>query len=308
MPNIQDISRSKLIWGFKFLVIGLGVVYIDLYFNSISKNDFLIFKDFSALKFFFLMLVLSLLSIGNWSGEIKKWQVLVGDISLKASTKQSLIAHSLALFTPQKLGEYGSKCLFYNRADHLRIIALTGVGHLTQLLATLGFGVFGVRMLYSQLDIFKLLSFSWLWVLLVLPIVFIIKPVRQKFSQLIDNLRKIERLKLSKAIFWSLGRYLIFSHQFFILLRLFDIQIPYINAMAVISLVYLFASILPVFALADALVKGSVALTIFSVIGYASPSILVIAFLMWVFNVMLPAILGYVWMLKWQPQLLISKS
>jgi len=308
MPKIQDISRSTLIWGIKFLVIGLGVVYLFYYFGSISVEEVLVFEHFSSVKFMGLILILLCFSILNWLGEIKKWQGLVGAITLNSSAKQTLIAHGLSLFTPKKLGEYGGKCLFYAKAERYKIIALTGVGHFTQLMATFMFGGFGVMVFFSEFNLFQLYSLKWSWLFLLLPLIVLLKPLRRQLKTIYQHLKSIERHKIVNAFGWSLLRYVIFAHQFYVLLDVFEIQINYFIAMAVISMVYLMASILPIFSIADGLVKGSLALTIFGAVGFAAPSILAIVFLMWVSNTMLPALLGYGCMFKWRPKLLMNKA
>lgn len=306
MPKIQDISRSRLIWGIKFLVIGLGLVYLFYYLGSFSVEEVLVLEQFSPLKIMSLISTLLCFSVLNWLGEIKKWQGLVGYISLNFSAKQTLIAHGLSLFTPQKLGEYGGKCLFYTKVERYKIIALTGVGHFTQLMATLMFGGFGVIVIFSEFNLFQLYSLKWSWVWLLFPFIVMLKPLRRQLKKIYQHLKSIERHKIVKAFGWSLLRYMVFAHQFYVLLVVFEIQIEYATAMLGISLIYLMASILPVFSIADGLVKGSLALTIFGRFGFAAPSILTIVFLMWICNVIMPALIGYVWMLKWHPKLLIS--
>jgi uncharacterized membrane protein YbhN (UPF0104 family) len=307
MPKIQDISRSKLIWGLKFLVIGLGLWYITSYFRSVPVDDIQVFDWFGPQNSIFLILVLIIFSALNWFGEIKKWQHLVGDISVDLSAKQTIIAHSLSIFTPQKLGEFGGKCLFYSKAERYKIISLTAVGHLTQLMATLIFGMLGIIILFTEINIFQFLSLQWSWSLLTLPALLLVKPIRIKLKKIFTEIKYIERQKFINAFCWSVFRYLFFAHQFYLLLKLFEIEIPYLQGLCAISLVYFVASVLPVFAIADALVKGSIALSIFKLIGYGEPSILAIVFLMWISNVMLPAAIGYIWMLKWRPKLLMSE-
>jgi len=307
MPKIQDISRSKLIWGLKFLVIGFGLAYMIYYFNSVSVDSLLIFEKFSVLKIMILIVVLLILSVLNWFGEIKKWQGLVENISFHSSAKQSLIAHGLSLFTPQKLGEYGGKCLFYSKTERYKIISLTAVGHFSQLLATLCFGLLGSMVLFSELNIFQILTLKWSWVLFAIPLLFILKPVRYHFNKILMDIKKVEKDKFIRALIWSFFRYLCFAHQFYFLLNIFQIDISYTTAMSVIGMVYLVASILPVFSIADALVKGSIALSLSSLLGFTEPSILAIVFLMWISNVMLPAILGYLWMFNWRPELFKSQ-
>jgi hypothetical protein len=307
MPKIQDISRSKLIWGLKFLVIGFGLAYMIYYFNSVSVDSLLIFKKFNVLKIMALIVILLIFSVLNWFGEIKKWQGLVENISFHSSAQQSFIAHGLSLFTPQKLGEYGGKCLFYSKTEHYKVISLTAVGHFSQLLATLCFGLLGIMVLFSEVNIFQFITLKWSWTLIVIPLLFILKPVRYHFNKIIIEVKTVDKYKFIKALKWSFFRYLCFAHQFYFLIIIFQIDISYTTAMAVISMVYLVASILPVFSISDALVKGSIALSLFSLLGFTEPSILVIVFLMWISNVMLPAILGYLWMFNWRPELFKSQ-
>jgi hypothetical protein len=307
MPKIQDISRSKLIWGLKFLVIGFGLAYVIYYFNTVSVDSLLIFKKFSVLKIMNLIVVLLIFSALNWFGEIKKWQGLVENISFYSSAQQSFIAHGLSLFTPQKLGEYGGKCLFYSKADRYKIISLTAVGHISQLAATLCFGMLGSMILFSELNIFQILTLKWSWVLLIVAVLFMLKPIRCHFNKILDDLKKVKMLKFIGALKWSFFRYLCFAHQFYFLLIIFQMDIGYLTAMSAIGMIYLVASILPIFSIADALVKGSIALSLFGLIGFTETSILVIVLLMWINNVMLPAFLGYLWMFNWRPELFKSK-
>ena len=98
-------------------------------------------------------------------------------------------------------------------------------------------------------------------------------------------------------------RYFIFLHQFVLLIVFFATQIPYYEMLICIFSIYLLASIIPIFSIADALIKGSIALTIFSFFGHNNPEILIIVFFMWISNVIIPALLGYMLLLKWQPKL-----
>lgn len=279
-----------------------------MYLKSIVFGDINQFLILKSDQYLLIALILISLSFLNWMGEVIKWQKLVLNIDFKSSAKQSLISHSLALFTPQKLGEYGGKCMFYPKAQSYKIVALTASSHLTQLLTTICFGLLGILILASQINITEIFAFKWSWLFIIIPCLFGFKIIRKQFKKMYSEFEKIEGSIFKKALFWSVFRYLMFSHQFLVLMWVFGIDIGYVEGMAVISLVYLTASLLPVFALADAVVKGSVALTIMSLIGYPNPALLVISFLMWMSNVMFPALLGYIWMLFWKPELLVKTS
>jgi hypothetical protein len=299
MPKIQDKMRSKLIWSLKFFVMLSGIAYLfwsiqasNSEFNLLSVN-----WQHKPKSLIYVLLIVIFGAFLNWFGEIKKWQTLVGDISFFESVKQSLVGHSLALFTPNKWGEYGGKCLFYPKHLYTKIIALTGVGHLSQLLMTLIFGGFGLWFGFKFFESFISIQFKWSWWILIfallLGLAFYFKIVRQKVSAVFVNIRQVEKSKVKKAVFWSAFRYVVFAHQFLLLLWCFDADIGYVDGMSLIALTYLLSSVIPVFAIADVFVKGSIAVTLMSFLGLPTSVVLLTVFLMWIGNVMLPALGGF---------------
>ncbi len=304
MPKIQDKYRSKLIIGLKILVGGLGLIYIFDYLSSLRQTEISHFEVLDGFDSILMISALISLSLLNWFGEIKKWQSLTGNLSFICSAKQSLISHGFSLFTPQKLGEYGGKCLFYPKNKHYTIIAYTIIGHFTQLLSTLVFGTIGIFILFSHFNFFHLFDFKWSWTALVLPVIFLIKPVRLKLKKILLIVKSTESQKIIEALGWAIFRYIVFAHQFYLLIILSGIEIPYIHCLSGISLVYLLAALMPVISIADLLVKGSLVITVFGLLGYNGTGFLFVVFLMWTGNTLLPAVTGYFWMLKWQPKLI----
>ena len=73
---------------------------------------------------------------------------------------------------------------------------------------------------------------------------------------------------------------------------LFNFDIVYIDAMMCIFSMYLIASIIPMLSLFDVVLKSSVALLIFSFYQLNDSSILAIVLTMWIFNFVLPSIVG----------------
>ena len=312
MPKIQDKMRSILFWSLKFFVMLLGIAFLFWSLQS-SRNELILLSDQWSQNWQTIAWATLILSIGsflNWFGEIKKWYHLIGNISFFEATKQSLIGHSLALFTPNKWGEYGGKCLFYPKHLSAKIIANTGAGHLAQLIMTLSFGALGLGFGLQSFKVFELIQIRWSWMIL-LPLLFILlfyfKIIRQKIGLVIKNLLSLESLKIKKTLFWSGFRYMIFAHQFLLLLWCFGAEMSYANGIILISLVYLFASVIPAFAIADVVVKGSIAITLMSFVGIEASTVLVVVFVMWVGNTLLPAFMGYLWIWAWQPAFINQK-
>ena len=111
---------------------------------------------------------------------------------------------------------------------------------------------------------------------------------------------KFSKKSLALGAVFSLLRYLIFSFQFYYLLLLFGVEISYLEAMQLITSMYFLASIIPSIFLFDVVIKGSVALYVFSLIGINDLIILSIVTCMWILNFVLPSIIGGFYVLNFK--------
>ena len=107
------------------------------------------------------------------------------------------------------------------------------------------------------------------------------------------------------VLFISIGRYFIFSFQFFILFMMLGIRISYPEAMVVISAIYLVMSIIPSIALSDLVVRGSVSLYVFGLYfsgailsDYVMEQVVAASSVLWFLNLAIPAILGVFFIFK----------
>ena len=86
--------------------------------------------------------------------------------------------------------------------------------------------------------------------------------------------------------------------QFYFLFVLFGVNITYIDAMVLISTMYLVVSIIPTIFIFDVVVKGSVALYVFGYADINNITILSVTTLMWLLNFVLPSIFGSYYVLN----------
>ena len=111
----------------------------------------------------------------------------------------------------------------------------------------------------------------------------------QKYNQVFSFYSSSELLEV---LFYSVARYIVFTTQFFILLQLFEVDIGYINSMILIMTMLLVVSVIPTIAITEIGVRGSVAVFLFGLISSNIVGILSATFVMWVINLLLPALLG----------------
>ncbi len=292
--------------------MGLSLYYLYVEFDKRSSyHDFIFPESFPVYGF----IVLVLLSIFNWSFEILKWKNLLSSfrkITFKEAATQTLGSLATSVFTPNRIGEYVAKCFYFDRKHAKKIIFLNFLSNSTQMGVTLFFGVFGVLFYYilvpSSVDFshftlqssFVLGLFVFLFLLLFGIVVYFKKIEIYGYSLelLFAKFQLFSSKRHLKNIQYSVMRYLIFAHQFYLALLFFGVQISYPDAMITLFTMYFFASLLPTIHLMDVVIKGSVAVLLFSNLGVNEWAVLSVSFVMWLLNLVLPTILGSLFILK----------
>lgn len=303
---------------FLFFLIKLSIIGGSLYFiyhkitqnNSLSLNEFL--NQIRSILFnnVWTIPVLLLLSIFNWLFEILKWKTLANHIqetTFIEAGKQSLASHTVSLLTPYRIGEYGGKALYFP-SNKKKVILLNLIGNIYQLFATILFGVFGLIFFITTYNIViepqKIRVIGYLIGFIIL--IFITNKNRKLFYffdiEKVTNYFKKLRVSLHFKLFiFSLIRFLIFSHQFYLLLILFGVNIEYQTGMLLISAMYLIASSIPSISIFDWAIKGSVSIYIFSFIHIPELTVITLTTLMWILNFALPAIIGILFVITFKP-------
>lgn len=311
-----------------FVLIKLSLVIAAFYFIyfKLSNNNTLPFSDFLELAskndvFSIAHLVfLILLSTGNWCFEILKWQTLVKplkQISFFEATEQSLGSLMVSLFTPNRIGEYGAKALFYNKTQIKHIVPINGLHNLLQLSVSFIFGSIGLLCFISihstHLNYTKPILGAVLCIGFIVLAYFALSKIRLKQStswlnKLLHFVKTYPKKPVILGLNFSIIRYLLFSFQFYYLLNIFGVDIVYLNAMIIISTMYLLASVIPSLAIFDFVIKGSFGVYLFSFLNIEAITIIQITTIMWIFNFALPSLIGsyFVLTFKW-PKPQISK-
>lgn len=295
---------------FSVFIIKLLIVTAAFYFiyDQLAYNSKLNWQKFIALvnekATIFTVLFLVALSFANRFLEILKWQNLVSfikPISLGEATKQVLGALTAGIFTPNGLGEYAGKALYFDKKKTKKIIFLNLICNGIQMVLTVVFGTIGLAILGY---------WKWSLVIIGLSIFFIL------FSFLFKNI-KIKGYSIEKLLFkikeipkrihqtnnlLALCRYMVFSHQYYFLFLAFGVDLPYITLMAAVAAVYFLASSLPSFQFLDFAVKGSVAVFFFGKLGVNEWIVVFISTLMWFLNVVIPVVIGSYYVLKFKPK------
>lgn len=313
--NITSSYKSnQLLW----LVLKLLTVILCCYFifTNIAFNEELKFIDFYSKMMNFgvfsskNIIFMLFFTIINHFLEIKKWKTLTKSVKNNSwfeATEQSLASLTFSIITPNRIGEYGAKVLFYPNNKRKQILLLNFAGNFYQLAITIILGMIGLVFLYKYAS-FSIISTqnSIIIIIALISVVGIFYFLKENYSKIGDWLSKIIELLSFKnnkiVILISLLRYLVFSHQFYFLIYCFKLNISYFEAMTAISSVYLIASCIPILSLFDVSLKGSVAIIVFSIFEIDSIQILSITTLMWLLNFVFPAIIGSYFVFQFNPE------
>jgi len=305
MFSVSKKAKNTLFFIVKILVVGAAFYFI---YDQLANNEKLDWKKFLDLldrkKSFFGILFLLSFSFFNRFLEILKWQNLaqvIRKISLPEATEQVLAALTASIFTPNGIGEYGAKALYFEKQEAKKVVFLNLICNGIQMVLTIVFGTIGLMILgYGK------------WVLIIIFIAFFFflfsfffKKITIKgysLNRLFQKINEIPKKIHQKNILLAVLRYLIFSHQYYFLFLAFDVDLPYWTLMATITSVYFLASSLPTFQFLDFAVKGSVAVFFFGNLGVNEWIVVFIATLMWFLNVVLPVFIGSFYVLKFKPK------
>ncbi|SEA66678.1 hypothetical protein [Psychroflexus halocasei] len=236
------------------------------------------------------------ISVLNWSIEFLKWKISVSHfrkINFSKAAYHSFASHSIAIFTPQRIGEYAAKFIFFHKRNRKKVLLANFRTSYSQLMSTLVFGLIALFYFvkYYGLELNNTIMYSVL--ILVILSATILFFTKENFQNKIKSLLIKRPKQLMLLITLSLIKHLVFSHQYFFLLN-FIIEVDYLETMMAINLMYLFASFLPSFFIVDFAIKGSVAIFIFNYLGVSATAVGLVSFVMWFLNFALPAIIGTV--------------
>ncbi|CAM3589641.1 hypothetical protein FLGE108171_04620 [Flavobacterium gelidilacus] len=300
MIAISHKAKQFFLVTIKLLIVSGAIYYIYWHFNDDKKIDFNQIEGYLSFK---TLLILTTFSCLNWVLEIFKWRHLVSsfkNISFFEAMEQSLGSLTASIFTPNRIGEYGAKALYFPKENTKQIVLLNFIGNSSQMLITTLFGLIGILISDFKFEVFNWFLILALIVIICLPLLYFARNIEiYGFS-----IRKIISFSFDfhrNNLWFSIMRYLVFSFQFLYLLSIFQIKMDFTTAIGTIFTMYFLASIIPTIHFLDVAVKGSVALFLFGQLGVDDWKVAAIISIMWLFNLVLPLLIGSIFVLKYKP-------
>ena len=173
-------------------------------------------------------------------------------ITFRTAMKQSLYALTVSMATPNRVGDYGAKALFYDPKERKKVLFLNFYSNSIQMMVTLFFGIFGLFYTVQQFGL--TFSYTKLAAGIFFAILLLFFGYRYKerhliingitISNVIDKIVSFPRTLKIKTVVYSFLRYLIFSFLFYRILIFYGASIEFLDAIPLIFAMYLLVSIL----------------------------------------------------------------
>ena len=304
-------------------LLKIGIVAFALFFlyqqitSKSSAEQFDIDQILLILKKNFLVIgVVVIMMFLNWFLEALKWRFLIlkiEKVSIKRSVRAIFSGITVSAFTPNRVGEYGGRVFCLEKADRIQAVLITVIGSMAQLVTTIVFGSIGILLLPNLMPEFDAILSQFVFAYPIMLFMIVLLNVllvslflnASVFSVVLSKFKFLKKYskynevfsfynsqELLEVLIYSVARYLVFTAQFLILLQVFDVQIGYIDAMILITTMLLVISIIPTIAITEIGIRGSVALFLFGLVSVNAIGILSATFVMWVINLLLPALIG----------------
>lgn len=277
----------------KVLVLGITAWYLTHTLTNLTQLSWRQFSWQVSQLNPLVICAIGILSLLNWALEIKKWQTLSGQLVamdyLKAG-RQTLVSFTLSITTPNRLGEYPAKALFFPKIQLRQVLWLNLCGNMAQLLITLLFGLTGLALVMDKLSIdLPGVSLIILGLIAVGGLLIYLKRSNSLKHWAMPGLNGPRALRV---LLLATLRYLSFATAFLLLLsELSGIPVT-LELLALTGCYYLLVSMVPTWLVLDVVVKGGTAVWLFGLLGFPALSVMGAVLLMWLFNYLLPALIG----------------
>lgn len=300
----------KILLTLKILIFLLmsWLIVNRLFLQQDFKEQFNFFKQNIGAGNAYLFVLAILLMPVNWGLETYKWKVLLRSNASGIQLVQSIVAGITAGFvTPGRTGEFIGRVLFLNDGDNSKVFYLSFIGGTAQTAASLVIAIpfiylwkqnaFIVEAITGCATVYLLFYFRFDLVNRWLSS----SSILQRYSLLIKH----EDLPAVKTqvfvLLLSMLRFTVYLLQYVLLLSFFGIG-PECLPLFTHSVVYLLAqSFSPLMPLLDVSYRGATALYVFKDISSNTIAILTAVMVVWIVNLVIPALVGYLFILRKKP-------
>lgn len=273
-------------------------------------------KNLLPLKVYTIVALVFLLMLVNWLIESAKWQFLilkVEKISYYKAIESVFCGLTWAIFTPNRIGEYGGRVFFLSPRRRIQGAVAMSVGQIAQMVVTNVTGALALLWFiyhFKPLDTWLFIAFCFLvagfcffFLLFYFNIRWIEKSLNsikflRKYKRFFAVLNHYHQKELSKVMLYSLARFLVFTSQYILIIYLLLPEIALYKSALMVFILFFIQSALPSLDLLDVGVRSLTATYFFGFITNHDVAIMTAIALIWFVNLIIPAIIGSYFVFK----------
>lgn len=311
------LNKSTKIWlnyllGGTISILLLWGIYLQV-LSQLERVDIATLWETGADYFLWVCVILMPI---NLLLEAKKWQILAGSaqpLSFKGALASYLGGIAFSLVTPNRLGEYPGRMLYLKRKNTVRLVSVSLLGALTQMLTLFFYGTLGL--LYFNLNFYHPLA---LILLIIAALITVGLGIAfwsfETWLPLIERIKWLRRFRIYKKLLKrfsakeqltilgiSVLRYSIYTAQYLFLLYWFNVSMPFFGGFWICALFFWVITVIPSITIVELGERGQVSLVLFNhLTGYSENTVGILAATVgiWCINLVVPAVLGSILLLR----------
>lgn len=298
------------------VVFAFWFIYIKLIANNDLKQFVAIIKALPVTQIWTILSVVVLLMLLNWGLEAIKWKRLIKQIeqiSLWKAVESVFCGLTWAVFTPNRLGEYGGRVFFLSPKRRIVGVVAMAVGNIGQLVLTNVFGAIAVCIFvyrFTPIDYRLFLALCAIGMAFCLFFVIFYFNIRwlngillsmrftRKYKKFYTILARYRKAELLKILLLCLARYTVFSTQYFIMFLWLIPGLHFADILMLVCILFFVQSSLPSLDLLDIGIRSVTALFFFKYVTDQNTAVVACIASIWLTNIIIPAILGSYFVFK----------
>lgn len=256
------------------------------------------------------------LMVFNYLLEAMKWRYLThkwAPITMWQSIESIFCGLSLAIFTPNRWGEFGGRVMFLPPRRRVHGVFAMAVGTFGQLVVTCVAGTAAllwfiyyflhinqwvyIAMLTTGVGFMVLMLifyFNVRWVVFLLNSI----PFLKKYHRFFDVMKRYRFKELLHVMGYCVARFATYSFQYYIIMHLLVPEIAMYKILLLTFVFFFIQSVLPTIDIVDIGVRSATADKLFEYVTHQHIAVMAAVALIWFTNLIVPAILGSVFVFK----------
>jgi hypothetical protein len=298
------------------VVFAFWFIYKKLSVNSNLRNFKNILSDIASLEITAVLSLVVSLMLLNWGLEAVKWKRLlrqIEQISLWQSIESVFCGLTWAVFTPNRIGEYGGRVFFLSPKRRIIGVVAMAVGNIGQMVLTNIFGAISLCIfIYRFVNLDYRLDYALMFLSVMFCIFFLVfffnirwlnglllsMRFTRKYKKFYSILGRYHKKELLRILLFCLARYVVFSTQYFIMFYWLIPDIHYLDILMMVCILFFVQSTLPSLDLFDIGVRSVTASYFFSFVTKQDVAVIACTASIWLINIIIPAILGSYFVFK----------